>query len=441
MTVEVWWDAPPSPVKRTVLQTLVYRQYAGPQIVNLTLAPTPTTYGEELYTTQSALTLTATIADNDVSSMVLNSAHGWVTFAAAALNGSYSVSTDDAVRTSDTGTLNHYSWTWDSSSAPDGKYVLSAKAVSALQRPGNVYERTVIVNRRAPPPVTNFGIVPQNGSLSLSWDPSTEGDISHYQIWRGCAAGAETLLRDDYHQTAYLDEGLTNGTNYYYYIKAVDIYGGVGAPCVTKSDAPEDPAVDHNPPTAPSGLDASTISHSGQINLVWTASQDNPPPATPSGVARYVVERSASAAGPWTQLTTNNVTTSFADATVGFNSPPYYYRVMAFDVAGNPSGYSNIDFAQTDGPPTGGLKLVNKTGGKIYVKVKYNTTPPVYYNATGGVVTAAFNLSINNNGNKTWTPLPVGSYTVLWDSNSNGLYSKQKTVTVSVGTTQSYNLP
>ena len=39
-------DVPPSPVKRTVLQTLVYRQYAGPQIVNLTLAPTPTTYGE-----------------------------------------------------------------------------------------------------------------------------------------------------------------------------------------------------------------------------------------------------------------------------------------------------------------------------------------------------------------------------------------------------------
>jgi len=440
VTVEVWWDGPPSPVKRTVLQTYVYRQYAGPQIVNLT--PPPSMLGEDLYTPLSSIKLTATIANNDVSSMVYNSAKGWVTFAVAALNGSYSLSTGNTVKTSDSGMPSMYSWTWDASGAPDGKYVLSAKAVSALQRPGNVYERTVIVDKQAPPPVTNFVITPQNGSLSLSWDPSTEGDISHYQIWRGGASGAETLLVDNYVGTAYLDIGLTNGTTYYYYIKAVDIYGPkVWLPCAEKSEAPAVPAVDGNPPTAPSGLDATTVPQSGQINLVWTASQDNPPPATPSGVARYVVERSASSTGPWTQLTTNCVTANFTDTTVGHNSPLYYYRVMAFDVAGNPSGYSNVDSAQTDGPPTGSLKLNNKVGGKIYVKVKYNTTPPVYYNTSGAVVASTFNTSINNNNDRTWSNLPAGSYTVLWDSSSGGSYGSQKTVMVSAGSTQSYDLP
>ncbi len=37
--VQVTWVAPPSPVKAAVLQTLVYRQYAGPEIMSYTVGP------------------------------------------------------------------------------------------------------------------------------------------------------------------------------------------------------------------------------------------------------------------------------------------------------------------------------------------------------------------------------------------------------------------
>ena len=93
-------------------------------------------------------------------------------------------------------------------------------------------------------------------------------------------------------------------------------------------------APDSTPPSTPSQVTATTISAS-QVNLSWTASDDN------VGVAGYRVERCAGtgctdfaevAVAPGT--TFNN--TGLAPSTV------YRYRVRAADLAGNLSSYSTI---------------------------------------------------------------------------------------------------
>ncbi|MCL5292835.1 MAG: fibronectin type III domain-containing protein, partial [Actinobacteria bacterium] len=112
-------------------------------------------------------------------------------------------------------------------------------------------------------------------------------------------------------------------------------------------------------PTAPSNL---TVASSGSnLNLSWTASTDN------VGVAGYKIERSPDQA-TWTQIGVvigNPPPTSFSDA------PPanttQYYRVRAYDAAGNNSGYSNVASGYVDTlPPTAPSNLtVAQSGGNL----------------------------------------------------------------------------
>lgn len=87
-------------------------------------------------------------------------------------------------------------------------------------------------------------------------------------------------------------------------------------------------------PTDPSGLITSAVS-SSQINLSWVASTD-----TASSVT-YKIERANDVSGTpggFTQIATSS-TNSYSDSSVSANTK-YWYRVKAFDEAGNESGYS-----------------------------------------------------------------------------------------------------
>jgi chitodextrinase len=100
---------------------------------------------------------------------------------------------------------------------------------------------------------------------------------------------------------------------------------------------------DTSPPTAPSGLTATTAS-STQINLTWTASTDN------VGVTGYLVERcQGSGCTSFAQIATPT-TTSYNDTGLPA-ATSYMYRVRATDAAGNLSAYSNS--AGTTTPASG----------------------------------------------------------------------------------------
>lgn len=91
------------------------------------------------------------------------------------------------------------------------------------------------------------------------------------------------------------------------------------------------------PPSAPSGLSATTISKS-QINLAWTDNASNE--------SNFVVARSTTAGGPYTDVATLAAnTTSFSNTGLVSNTT-YYYRVRATN-SGGASANSNEASATT----------------------------------------------------------------------------------------------
>jgi hypothetical protein len=88
------------------------------------------------------------------------------------------------------------------------------------------------------------------------------------------------------------------------------------------------------------GWDATSSSNAVPVTLTWTYQAAN---ATGIGI-----ERSASAAGPWTLIGIVVPTvTNYTDQTV-LCAMSYWYRVYAFNAAGD-SGFSNIAGPATEG--------------------------------------------------------------------------------------------
>jgi len=103
-------------------------------------------------------------------------------------------------------------------------------AISAVSADGeSVKSTTVSATPTAPvtpvPPTApqNLAATAGNGQVSLSWGtPSLAGSspITHYNVYRGTASGAEALVVTLGVQTSYTDTGRTNGTRLYYKITA-----------------------------------------------------------------------------------------------------------------------------------------------------------------------------------------------------------------------------
>jgi chitodextrinase len=182
----------------------------------------------------------------------------------------------------------------------------------------------------------------------LTWSKST-GAVASYQIERcsgaGCTAFAQISTSTS---TTFSDTGLTVSTSYSYRVRAADSAGNLSGYSNTASATT--PALDTQPPTAPSSLTA-TAANSNQINLSWTASTDN------VAVTGYRVERcSGAGCTTFAQIATPTSTT-FSD--IGLTaSTSYSYRVRAADAAGNLSGYSPTATATTTAGTTGTIKFI-----------------------------------------------------------------------------------
>ncbi|MCB0171497.1 MAG: tandem-95 repeat protein [Anaerolineae bacterium] len=75
---------------------------------------------------------------------------------------------------------------------------------------------TVIIIDTPPSAPINLSAAPGDSQVSLGWNANPEADVSGYRIYRDSALITSTTL------TGYLDEGLSNGTTYSYFIRARD---------------------------------------------------------------------------------------------------------------------------------------------------------------------------------------------------------------------------
>ena len=410
--VRVTWTAPPSPVKAAVLQTLVYRQYAGPEIQSVTVGPPSifdTTDPDVPTIIGSPVVIDVVLSPEDIASMNASdpdpAKRGWVKFTVSPYTGGGPVAAEE-VRTIYNNLPGHYQYVWDNSAAADGIYKFEMTAVSAKSMQGSTATSQFYVTLLNPPAPTGLIATPGNGQVSLSWDVPGIGDLDHYELWKGTASGGETLLTT-LANPSYTDTAVTNGTPYYYQVLVVDTDGNKSSFSAELSATPAVQA-DTVAPTVPTNLTAVKLAGTGTINLAWTPSTDLGTPAT--GVAGYVIERSPNGTSGWVQLQGSYPNITYPDYSAGWSST-WYYHVAAIDNAGNTSAFSaRVGPVTTDPQPKYSLTVNNTQGVGIYVWVQNVGTGEWYSTAGVAQGTKPAGQNIKKNKSAIWSNLPSGVY-------------------------------
>jgi hypothetical protein len=119
----------------------------------------------------------------------------------------------------------------------------------------------------APGKVTGLSATKGNGKVRLDWTDPTDADLKEIEItWTG---GSASVLKGI---ETYIAEGLTNGTEYTFTVKAKDNAGNSNTG-ETVTETPEGSAPsDLEPPGEVSGL--ATVSGYGEVTLTWTDPTD-----------------------------------------------------------------------------------------------------------------------------------------------------------------------
>lgn len=157
-------------------------------------------------------------------------------------------------------------------------------------------------------------------SVTLGWTTPSDGGspITGYQVWRGTAPGAESLLTTVGVGQTFVDETVTPGTTYWYQIAAVNAIGaGPRSNELSASTAA--------PPGAPTLLGAPA---DGAVALSWTEPDDGG-----SAITGYNIYRRVGTGAEGLFATTGAAETIYVDGAVDIGTE-YTYRVTAVNAAG-----------------------------------------------------------------------------------------------------------
>jgi fibronectin type 3 domain-containing protein len=156
---------------------------------------------------------------------------------------------------------------------------------------------------------------PGDGQVTLSWTASAGTSVS-YIVARGTANGGPytDISNASLTVTTYTDSSLTNGTTYYYVVKATN------GTCFSTSAEISAKPVPACAQAAPTGVGATAGNK--QVTLTWTA---------PAGATSYTIRRSGTSATGYTSAgTVNAPAVTFVDTdAVLVNDTKYYYVVTA----------------------------------------------------------------------------------------------------------------
>jgi prepilin-type N-terminal cleavage/methylation domain-containing protein len=238
VSVTVSWDAP-LPGGSVLLKTVLYRQFAGPQIVDFTVAPWD---ADNEWITDASVDLTAIVNSADIPSM-----------APVTIGGTTLVGRVDFMITSIGGTViptisvpydgthpGTYTATWATPGGyglNDGYWAFKAVAFSSQKYPGNTWQ--FVKRIESGPPAAVSGLVGTAGydSAYLTWGPSSSSDLAYYRVVRTNQDGSTTIVTGDPDDTATQlkdtgimegpEDGLVSGAVYTYTVYAVDQVGNM----------------------------------------------------------------------------------------------------------------------------------------------------------------------------------------------------------------------
>jgi type II secretory pathway pseudopilin PulG len=435
VTVTATWDAPPSPVKPIVLQTIVYRQYAGPPLGDFSTDPAIDDTGVLGGSDLTSVTLTAHV---DLSA---GASVGSVQFAVAAFGGQTIAS--KLVMTTDTNPAlgywysgdGYFHWTWDCSTAANRVYDFQATAFSPDEYAGNtMHLYPQLAHTVAPAPPGAVVATGGNHTVSVSWGVSAATGLSGYEVFRSTSAAPSSfdtttpLTTVTAPSTSCTDNTVSNNTIYYYAVRAITS-GGQHSSLVVSNAVTPGVAADTTPPTAPTSLVATAAPAAATITLTWGAAIDA------GGLLHYEIWRSSDGvtwgANPLT-LWTNTTTLSYPDATAGW-ATTWYYRIRAVDLALNLGTWSNIAHATTVAAPYHDLHIAvqNGNGNDCNVWV-LNASTSHFYDTTGADrgTSPPAGTAIAKNSSVVFSHLPDGAYTVYASKNATPTGAKTYGVVV-----------
>src|SRR5450755_2610133 len=179
-----------------------------------------------------------------------------------------------------------------------------------------------------------------NQQVGLTWT-SSQGATS-YHVKRATTSGGPYTQAGSATATGYTDTGLTNGTNYFYVVSALNTSGESG----NSSQASATPvlAMPALPvPAVPTALTA--VAGNQQVSLSWTAA---------TGASSYHVKRATASGGPYTQVGSATAT-SYSDTSVT-NGTTYFYVVSAVNTSGESANSSQASSTPTT--PAAGVPAV-----------------------------------------------------------------------------------
>jgi hypothetical protein len=234
------------------------------------------------------------------------------------------------------------------------------------------------------PPAAPTALAPTAGNhqVGLTWTGSS--GATSYHVKRATTSGGPYTQIASPSAASYTDSGLTNGTNYFYVVSALNASGESAnsnqASATPVATAPPPPTV----PAAPTALTATRGNQ--QIVLTWNAS---------SGATSYHVKRSTTSGGPYTQV---SAPTSNSYTNTGLtNGTTYFYVVSALNASGESANSSQVSATPVPAAAADVTITVDPTKTKPI-------SPWIYgLNFYTGVSGAPPNLTLDRAGGNRWT--------------------------------------